>query len=67
MSINDLTELISPAFTEETIFQILKRKTDLNDFKILEVSIDNAGSKKGDSYLSTICRFLLKADAKKPG
>lgn len=60
MLVKELTERVSPLFTEEVLLEILKNKTSLSDIVIDELKL-GAESKKGDSYLSIICRFSVNA------
>ncbi|XP_030755897.1 uncharacterized protein LOC115882160 [Sitophilus oryzae] len=61
MSLKNVNELISPAFTEKTIHEILN-KGELQTIKKLKIDVDqNKPSKKGDSYLSNICKFSIIA------
>lgn len=60
MLAKDLTELISPKFTEDVLLEILEKRTSLKNIQIKTIEL-GAESKKGDSYLSTICRFSVKA------
>ncbi|XP_050299575.1 uncharacterized protein LOC126738346 [Anthonomus grandis grandis] len=67
MSVAELTKIVSPAFTETVLLDIIGRKHPLKDLQILEIEIDNAGTKKGDSYLSTISRFKITASGVNDG
>lgn len=60
MSVKDLPDLISPYFTEETIFNVLKTKFNLNNPCIKSIQFGEK-SKKGDSYLSNVVRFTITA------
>lgn len=61
MSVATLTEIISPNFTENVVIDMLERFSGFKNVQIKNVDIGNS-SKKGDSYLSTLCRFSLQAD-----
>ncbi|XP_030767783.1 uncharacterized protein LOC115891469 [Sitophilus oryzae] len=62
MSLKNLNETISPAFTEKSIHEMLLNKGELKKIKHFKIDIDqNNQSKKGDSYLSTICKFSIIA------
>ncbi|RZC33766.1 uncharacterized protein BDFB_003782 [Asbolus verrucosus] len=54
---------ISPKFTEQTLFDIVNKKSGLSDVKVNKIET-GASSKKGDSYLSNVCRFIIEATGK---
>lgn len=61
MSINELTNRISPYFTAEVIQNILKSKSNCTNIEIKSINYGK-DSVKGDSYLSTLCRFVIEAE-----
>ncbi|XP_044254739.1 uncharacterized protein LOC123005162 [Tribolium madens] len=63
MSIQELQKIISPKFTQQVIDDIIKKKSGLSDVSVKKIEI-GASSKKGDSYLSNICRFTIDANGK---
>ncbi|KAJ3658257.1 hypothetical protein Zmor_010009 [Zophobas morio] len=63
MSAEELQKIISPKFTEQVLLDIVAKKTGLCDIKLKKIQL-GAPAKKGDSYLSTICRFTLEAVGK---
>lgn len=60
MSVQELTDMISPKFNEEVVHGIIKKFSKLSDIQVKNIKIGDT-SKKGDSYLSTICRFVVEA------
>ncbi|EFA02417.1 uncharacterized protein LOC663797 [Tribolium castaneum] len=63
MSVQDLQKIISPKFTQQVINDIIKKKSGLSDICVKKIEL-GASSKKGDSYLSNICRFTINATGK---
>jgi hypothetical protein len=63
MSVQELQQIISPKFTEKVLRDIVTTKSGLSDVQVKKIDMGTA-SKKGDSYLSDICRFNLEATGK---
>jgi hypothetical protein len=63
MSVQELQQIISPKFTEKVLRDIVTTKSGLSDVQVKKIDM-GAASKKGDSYLSDICRFTLEATGK---
>jgi hypothetical protein len=63
MSVQELQQIISPKFTEKVLRDIVTTKSGLSDVQVKKIDMGTA-SKKGDSYLSDICRFTLEATGK---
>ncbi|KAI4462609.1 hypothetical protein MML48_4g00019634 [Holotrichia oblita] len=58
-SIRDLTDRISPGFTENVFHDILRKQSGFTDIAVKEIKF-GFGSKKGDSYLSNVTRFTIE-------
>lgn len=55
----DLTDRISPGFTENVLHDILEKQSGFTDIIIKEIKF-SFSSKKGDSYLSNVTRFTIE-------
>lgn len=58
-NIRDLTDKISPGFTENVLNDILRKQSGFTNVAIKEIKF-SFSSKKGDSYLSNITRFTIE-------
>ncbi|KAI4462603.1 hypothetical protein MML48_4g00007172 [Holotrichia oblita] len=59
ISIDDLSKQISSAFTEDVLYNILKKESGLSNIVIKDIKSSSA-SKKGDSYLSNSTRLTIE-------
>lgn len=59
ITVDELSQKISPAFTEDVLYDILRKKSGLNDIVIKDIKLGSA-SKKGDSYLSNSTRLTIE-------
>lgn len=57
----DILTTVSIKFTEEELSKILKRIARSNAVVITSIEAGSNSEKKGDSYLSIIYRFTVKA------
>ncbi|KAI4462622.1 hypothetical protein MML48_4g00002143 [Holotrichia oblita] len=62
ISIDDLSTQISSAFTEDVLYNILKKESGLSNIVIKDIKSSSA-SKKGDSYLSNSTRLTIEGTA----
>lgn len=63
MSVHDIQDAISAEFTAEVLRNIVIKKSGLTEVKVTKITL-GAPSKKGDSYLSTVMRFIVDATGK---
>ncbi|EFA02416.1 uncharacterized protein LOC107397744 [Tribolium castaneum] len=64
MSVEQLQNIISPKINQQVLTDIVVKKSGLKDIQIKEIKIEGACTRKGDSYLSQICRFTIEATGK---
>lgn len=61
MSLNQLQTIIYPTVDQNSIYKMILSEGSLKEIVKYNITIKESSSKKGDSYLSTICRFSVTA------